>query len=359
MTKHFAVGRLARNLRKHIRVELLGVAALLLPLVFAGTFALGQKGDSSATVYFHVKNGKILGPEGHVFIARGINVYAAILSRVVTGPSSDPLVSTFPGINMIRLNAFAAAYGKHDLNTKASTSELQPLIQRLSSHRVVVEIEIHDYPKVLSGSELSRVAKWFSSLASAFRNNPYVWFGTQNEPDSKHPSGIMKEQQAIYNAVRNAGNNTIVMMDAGGAHNTKGLDPSMYAGMKNIVWDAHYYNWMSKYSSDLAVNQHALAKEIQNMEAIKSADGTIPVIVGEYGDSTDGTRVDPGWRQVIRTVTGSGYGFLAWAWESGGKADMLLNPPYHGGPGDLTAYGRMVARAIASGANSGASAGSQ
>lgn len=358
MNKQFAPIRLGCNFRKHVRAKQPVFAALLLPLMFAMTLMLGQKSGHAATSYFHVKNGQIIDPDGNVFHARGINVYSSQLSSVVAGPSCNPLVRTFPGINMIRVEAFAAHYGQHDLNSNASASALKPLIQKLSSCRVVVEIEIHDYPKVLSGPKLSRVLKWYKSLVSAFKNNPYVWFGTQNEPNSKNPSGIMKEQKAIYNTIRNAGDNTIVMIDTGGAYTTKGLNPSVYAGMKNIVWDAHFYNWMSKYSSNLATNREVLANEIKGMQAIRSADGIIPVIVGEFGDSTNGDRVDPAWRQVVRAVLTSGHGYLAFAWNGGGKADRLLNPPYHGGQSDLTAYGRIIARAIASGAKSGAPDGS-
>lgn len=317
-------------------LRLLRLAALL-----SGFFCMPLVAFATSAGLFHVSNGQIIAPNGNAFIARGINIYASNLAGAVD-PSGNPLVSTFPGLNMIRLNVFTS-----DLRGSGSLSALRPAVDTLTAKGVVVEIEIHDYPRVLSGSALSTVTKWFGTLASAFNGNPYVWFGTQNEPDEHDPQGVMNEIQQIYQAVRNAGNNTIVMMDAGGAYTTKGLNASAFSSMTNVVWDTHYYNWISHYATGLAANQKALAKQIGKMQAIRSADETIPVIIGEFGDSTDGDRIDPGWRQAVQAVLGSGYGYLAWQWNPGGKADRLLNPPYRGGQNELTPYGSMIANDIA------------
>ena len=53
------------------------------------------------------------------------------------------------------------------------------------------------------------------------------------------------------------------------------------AGMTNVHWDDHYYNWLSVYSSSVADNLSALQAEVAGSEAYKDADGTIPVIIGD------------------------------------------------------------------------------
>ena len=80
-------------------------------------------------------------------------------------------------------------------------------------------------------------------------------------------------------------------------------------------------------------------------QSIKGPGGAlIPVIIGEFGDSTDGTKVDANGEQVITAVLNSGYGFAAWAWESSTPGDRLTVN------GMLTPFGRRVADAIAAGA---------
>jgi hypothetical protein len=64
-------------------------------------------------------------------------------------------------------------------------------------------------------------------LGNTFKNNPNVVFGTQNEP-SAGGGGIDGAISAIYNAVRGAGNNNLVMMNPYGGYSTNGLNASTY-----------------------------------------------------------------------------------------------------------------------------------
>jgi hypothetical protein len=64
----------------------------------------------------------------------------------------------------------------------------------------------------------------------------------------------------------------------------------------------------------------------------------MPVIIAEYGNSTDGTTIDPNGVQVVTSVANAGasgrvVGSAAWAWLPGGNADHLqdggaLTNPY-------------------------------
>ncbi len=77
------------------------------------------------------------------------------------------------------------------------------------------------------------------------------------------------------------------------------------------------------------------------------------MIIGEYGDSTDGTNVDPGWRPTVTAVQTNSTisGSAAHGWNPGGNADQLFtnNNPADG----LDAYGQMVANFIAGGSTGG------
>ena len=200
---------------------------------------------------------------------------------------------------------------------------------------IVVEIENHPWPSpgTYTGAKLERESKWYASLAEAFKDNPYVWFGTMNEPSVPHygpaEAAITTQQVATYEAIRGTGNQTIIMMELYGGGNPGtvgagfGMTEAAYAKMTNIVWDLHFYGWGAKYSTDQATVTASLMGSkkggygIAAAQSIKGPGGAlIPVIIGEFGDSTDGTKVDANGEQVISAVLDSGYGFAAWAWES-------------------------------------------
>jgi hypothetical protein len=73
----------------------------------------------------------------------------------------------------------------------------------------------------------------------------------------------------------------------------------------------------------------------------------MPVIIGEFGDSTAGQTRDAGGLQNVAAVMASGYGFLAFSWSNSGigAADRLTQ-----GSGSSVAltspYGQQVAAGI-------------
>jgi hypothetical protein len=321
---------------------LLVVSAMLASLW--GSVAYAQSGG------FTTRDGKIYAPNQTEFIARGINIRSEDMVEV-----ARTVTTLFPGINFIRL-----AIG----NDKYLTAEeLRMFVLQMSLKHIVVAIENHPWPSpgTYKGAKLERESKWYASLATAFKDNPYVWFGTMNEP-SATPYGpalaaITTQQVATYEAIRGTGNQTIIMLELNGGGNPGsvgagfGMTEAAYAKMTNVVWDVHFYGWGSKYSTDQAKVTESLMGStkggygIAAAQSIKGPGGAlIPVIIGEFGDSTDGTKVDANGEQVITAVLNSGYGFAAWAWESSTPGDRLTVN------GMLTPFGRRVADAIAAGA---------
>jgi hypothetical protein len=310
-------------------------------LVASASAAIAQTCQSAVSAgagAFNVANGQIIGPNGIPFIPKGINIYADQLLANGAGA----VTSTFPGINFIRVNVF-------DLNAD-SAQVLAPVVSQLTTQGVVVELEDHNYPTILTGSNLTAAANWYTSLATAFKGNTNVIFGTQNEPDASQGTGAVdNEISTIYGAIRGTGNNTIILMDPSGGFTTSGLNPSVYARMTNVAWDLHYYNWMANDSTDLGANQSALASEIAGAQSIQGANGTIPVVIGEYGISSGalGAVNDPGGMQVTQAVDQSGFGSAAWAWTSGDPSfPVLLNDPGGNPALGLTPFGQAVAQHI-------------
>jgi hypothetical protein len=299
---------------------------------------------SSATGQFRINNGQIVSPSGNTFTAEGINVYDSQMG------DASQILTDFPGIDFVRLNVYSYQ----------SPSAYASFINTMTSAGVVVELEDHTNSTgansgagagtAFSGSQLTNELNWYRSMASAYASNPYVWFGTDNEPPA---AGLSSWEQQTYNAIRDTGNNNPIVMELPGGGipgqnaASYGMNPAVYASMSNIVWDVHNYGWDSNYSTNQQDVNSALTNLVQQAQAITSANGTVPVIVGEYGPSTNGQSTDPNSNQVLQAVqqaaqSGETAGAVAWGWDPGTN-DNLTN-----GQGSLTSYGQEVAQSIAS-----------
>jgi hypothetical protein len=302
-----------------------------------------------ATGAFTTLNGQVIAPDGSVFIAKGIDVMEG------QEPSLSTLQADFRGINFVR-------YAIYDY---AGPSTLSGFVTSLTSAGIVVELEDHNNNagnagggsgQVFTGSALTTELSWYAAIAKAFASNPDVWFGTNNEPSEVPSAAALSTWQGqTYQAIRGAGNNSPIMVEMNCWSSPvmtcgQGYTASVYATMTNIIWDDHYYGWLSNYSTDQATVSQNLAQEISASQQITGGNGTVPVLIGEYGNSTTGVAIDANAQQVLTAVQSSGYGSAAWAWGSGNPGDGLSD----GGNG-LSSYGQEVAGYIGLVANAPAS----
>lgn len=303
--------------------------------------------------FFKVSGGKILRPDGSVFIGGGFNLNEDQLAVVSSSAAVTPGLTLFPGTRIVRVAC----------HSYISAGGLAMFVQQLSNKQIVMVIEDHTgiSKPPYTGSALATELAWYASLATAFKSNPYVWFGTFNEPgNGNNLAGIAQQEAAIYNAIRATGSNAIVFMELPSGGNpqlvgaqAKGYDgkgpmtPSLFATMYNIVWDLHYYGWVSNYSTDIPTIKAALqgsvasASGIVGAQSIPSADGLVPVVIGEFGNSTTGGAVDPNGAQVCNVVGTSGLSFIAWGWNPDPQGDQMVSG------GVSTAYGKQIAELIA------------
>jgi hypothetical protein len=309
---------------------------------------------SGSTAGFTITGGKIIAPNGTQFVPRGVVIFAHDLPSALTSlPNTAPLTTLFPGTNMVRIF--------YSNPSDMSFATLQTYINALTAAGIVVELQ--DYTAtfcVLTGTALTNSVNLIGSYAAAYKNNPYVWFASQNEPalynggatacsnGSYNLAAVTTEQLGYYNAVRAAGNNNIVILSASGNPLDEQFPSTValqYAGLSNAIWDLHYYNWMSNFATDVPTNAAKIAQDASQHQVVTDTNGVIPVIIAEYGDSSAGVSPDPGWQATITAVntTPDGEGSLAWNWNSGGTADILRNG------NTLTAYGQLVAQYILAG----------
>jgi hypothetical protein len=278
-------------------------------------------GGGPASGGFHIVNGQIIGPDGNPFIARGVNVYDNEMG------DADAIVATFTGVNFLRVN----------IHSYQDPSAYQSFITQMTSQGRVVELEDHpdggggqDAP--FQGAQLAAESAWYASVAKAYANNPYVWFGTFNEPGQGSAGQLSAWHRATYQAIRGAGNNNPILIEPGGSRPDNLVDalvPSVYLPMTNVIMDPHIYGYQVNYSTDQATNDANAQAMVAAAQTIKTADGTIGVMIAEYGNSTDGTTIDQNGVQNVTAVVNMGaagkVGSAAWAWNPGGNEDKLMN----------------------------------
>ncbi len=280
-----------------------------------------------STGAYSVANGQVIGPDGKAWNGQGINIYSMELTKF----GAQAVMDKYPGMKLIRINTF-------DLD--ADTPEaMAGNIQKFRAAGVAVELEDHNYPTILTGGDLAKAADWYGKMAAAFKNDPGVIFGTPNEPSTGGSIGdIQTEINTIYQAIRGAGNNSLIMIDGYGGYTFQGFDPNFLADKKNVAIDHHFYAWEG-------TDAGALLAKVDAYSAFQSADGMVPVLIGEYGPAA-GNGIDQGGAQVVDTVMQSGLGSTAWAWRTynpgdPGPGDLTTNG------GSLTSYGQTIASHVA------------
>jgi hypothetical protein len=257
-----------------------------------------------------------------------------------------------PDLNFIRL---ASTPGED------TPSDIQADIQAFQSinPNVVVEVEDHTSggtdgttSNVDTGQDLTNEEQWYSQIAAANTNNANVWFGTANEPnDPNDEQAVVDQETGIYNSIRDTGNNNMIMLEAqgGGFFSPQQADPSAYSNMDNVAWDIHYYGWETSGDNSVADNVSAIQNEMGGASGITESNGSggqqaIPFVIGEYGDSTDGTNVDSnaqGAVDAVQTANDEGIvqGAVGWTWNGNNEANGSDAMTQDGTTNTLTPYG--------------------
>jgi cellulase (glycosyl hydrolase family 5)/fibronectin type III domain protein len=305
---------------------------------------------------FTVSNGQVIGPDGVPFHPKGFNVYQGNNTVTSTGA---PLTTLFPHVNFIRQATF---------DPLPSAATMAPFVNNMTANRIVVLIEHHvgaggGVPP-LTGSALAAENAWFASIATAFIGNPFVWFGTINEP-SGPGSELSAQQLSNYNAIRGTGNNNIIVHQVLGVFSGnvvpfytigagEGLISSTYTGQHNICWDLHFYNFLTNNSGNISYIKTQLLNLNSEAQTIQSADGIVPVFNFETGNSTSGETPLTNGAICVDAVCQASPGFAVWHWNSGeaNNLDSITD-----GSGNLTAYGVQVAAYILTAPLIGASSG--
>lgn len=333
----------------------------------------------SAAGQFTTVNGKIYDPNGNLFIANGVNIpgYNEWVGR---DPSNDvSKIADDWGFNMVRvMNQPFATW-----QAPGYATNLDNIIKNYTARGVVVVIETHESSNTYyQGAQLTQAANWYASLATKYKNNPYVWFSTGNEPgneakptdpaqlatwDQWTPDGQkwLTMNQTIMSAIRATGNTSIMIADGTNNGQDQAWDdrgnlvpkhsailtygPTLTSQFSNVVFDTHIYGeWSSGGAITSRLPQYIQATENENL----------PLIFGEYGatvfgdwyqeqvdflkvaDQYDIGRAAWSWSDVSgwNLTTSSDPSAAGTAWANGGG--YLINDPVD--PTNLSPFGQLV-----------------
>jgi Cellulase (glycosyl hydrolase family 5) len=319
---------------------------------------------------FDVVNGQIIGPNGQPFVAKGVAVYASQAQA-----EASTIVGAMPDLNFIRLASTPSSDTPQDI--AADVQAFQSL-----NPNIVVEVEDHTSGgtdgttnNTLSGQDLTNEANWYAQVEQATdlpngQRNPNVIYGTANEPnDPSNEQDVVTQEQAIVAAVdnpqaqlsganpspsTNPANDPLVLLEAdgGGTFGPQLADPSAYAGMTNVAFDDHYYGWETNGDTSVADNVQALQTEVAGSSSLTESNGasgqqSIPTVIGEYGDSTNGQTVDANGTAAVNAVQtalndGLVQGAVAWTWNGNNEPNNSDAITQDGTLNTLTPYGQEI-----------------
>ena len=287
---------------------------------------------------YHISGGQIIAPSGAVFIGKGF----AVLPDGNTTPKGSVLKTQMPGANFINWAAGQLNGGGYT-NFNPPDPWYSQIDDFLANGFMVM---ISDYtpgqPTVRTGGDAQGAFNWYAAIAAHYKTQPNVCFTTQNEAYDDGKGGMDAYHRGVYNAVRNAGSNALIFFEIanGNPGNLGGLNSASYSNMSNVGWNIHVYPWeYGSVSKDQGSFNNYVLSEIAHMQAFtRSADGVMPVIMGEGGNASDGNNIDDyqlngkfgaveSFLECTRTAAGGFSAFAAWLWNYNNEgtfgADML------------------------------------
>jgi hypothetical protein len=243
-------------------------------------------GSLSTLPQFTVNVTGFTAPNGQPWNAHGLNVDLGDALQNLKG-----IVQNYPGMSMARV----VANGNTD-----TLANIDPIVQAYTSKGIVVELEDH------ADSQNGNNTGWYSMLANAYKNNPYVFLETPNEPSDPNTA---QNQINIIKAIRATGfNNPIGIQPIGGFNESNLSAVTSAVGIKNLYVTPHIYGSPWQQSA---------------IDGAKAA-GLYPVI-DEFGNAMDGFTIDAQGQAVIDGVIAANEsgeaGAIFWAAGNGYHTD--------------------------------------
>lgn len=301
------------------------------PTTFGNPTCCATGGGGTGT--FQVSGGKIIDPAGRDWFGTGPNIYWNNSANSIQFLCNDATCSNFkrlfPNANFVRV-VWEFGYCQNGCSGGGLTASMEPYISRLTSQGIVVMIcDFNTSPGSLpiSGATETAAVTWYTALATTYAANPYVWYEAQNEAYGP-ASSMTSNDVSLYNAVRSKTSAGIVVFGWPGGGNPGSVGTSAsygssggktgvfssgprasgpYLTMHNAIWDLHQYPFgmchtnvgtyptcpnTTDWVQQIVSGEVARAYGVRASNTYNSADGRIPTVIGEFGNSTTGAGVD-------------------------------------------------------------------
>lgn len=318
-------------------------------------------GSSSPSGKFTTQGSKIYGPDGKEFIAKGTNANGpnSMWERETT-QDIDEMVDAWR-FNAVRLHVYLYT-GEFYWNGRimpqyTTNNDLDKIVQALTNRGVVSVLTIADR-KAYAKNDLT-VEAWLGEQASKYRNNPYVWFDTFNEPGPAQPTPESLNTWVNFNRkmidiIRSSGNDSIILVEGSGWGQDAGdwnkspvktqrssilsAGDRVRQGYSNIAFSIHVYDQWNGGDA-------RLADYIDRVHALG-----MPLVVGEVGPQNGSANTMEAVRSLYRVGPQRGVGILNWGWPGGDGNVLARSSDKKGGwtidsftnPTNLTEFGKLV-----------------
>ena len=211
--------------------------------------------------------------------------------------------------------------------TRKSPAELERVIERCVSLKMVPMVELHDVTGNASGDRLLDMARYYvhdDVRAVLLRHQRCMLINIANEWGDHHVK-TPYWRESYRNAItllRDAGITTTLVVDAPGWG--QNIRPILEAGQQlidddpqhNILFSVHMYG--SWNNPNNIVSKLTSAKDKQ-----------LPLIVGEFGynhnDGHNNLKCKADHRLILSTCHRLGYGFMPWSWTGNNRENAWLD----------------------------------
>jgi mannan endo-1,4-beta-mannosidase len=265
-------------------------------------------GAVAAAPGFTVSGGQILDPSGAPFIPVGMHLSGR------HGPSpqaSVGIANTMKawGFNTARIVTCLdpQCFGSSGVGYQEN-SDTDAIVRDLTARKAVAMIESYHIPPGTFPTDAQKVelGNWWESVATKYKDNPFVWFNVINEPgeNANYGVGVVDPQWLSWNSylagrIRATGATNPIVID--GSNNGQDIQyntdngalarqdasailtygPQLLASVPNVIFSLHVYDVWGKGTD--AQNQARLNDYIAR---VKAFGGTL--IIGEAGFSENG-----------------------------------------------------------------------